>query len=101
MTAGEVIVALATPAGQGALGIVRLSGDGSLAAARKFLKLPATLEPRRAKLVWARSGDEVLDRTLVTFYPRGKSYTGEEMLEISAHGSPFILERLLELAQAA
>ncbi len=101
MTAGDVIVALATPPGRGAIGVVRLSGEGSLAAARSFLKLPPKPLPRRTELVWARSGDEALDRTLVTFYPRGKSYTGEEMLEISAHGSPVVVERLLQLAQRA
>lgn len=101
MIAPEVIVALATPPGRGAIGVVRLSGEGSLATAGRFLDLPPALKPRRTELVWARSGDEIIDRTLVTFYPRGNSYTGEEMLEISAHGSPIVLEKLLELAQIA
>ncbi|MFH1725987.1 MAG: tRNA uridine-5-carboxymethylaminomethyl(34) synthesis GTPase MnmE [Elusimicrobiota bacterium] len=96
----QVIVAVATPPGRGAIGIVRLSGPGALAVARSFLPAKA-LEPRRPTLVWARDGDTRLDRILATVFPAGGSYTGEEMVEVSAHGSPYVLARLVELSRRA
>jgi len=96
----EVIAALATPPGRGALGIVRLSGKGALGVARAFLG-PGEIPPRRAVLRAVMDGAEVLDRALVSLYPEGSSYTGEETVEISAHGSPYVLGRILELCSAA
>jgi len=81
--------------------VLRLSGKGALSIARAFLRLGDAPVPRRAALVWAVDAGERLDRTLATWFPAGRSYTGEETVEVSAHGSPYILERLLELAREA
>jgi len=98
----EVIAAPATPPGESALGVVRLSGDGCLAAAGAFLRWESPPEPRRSCLVRAFGPDaEPLDRALAVWFPGPASYTGEDMLEISTHGSPFVLRRLLESAVAA
>jgi len=97
----ELIAAAATPPGRGAIGIVRLSGPGALEAARSFLRLPAAVGPRSATLAWACDGDARLDQLLLTWFPQGGSFTGEESVELSCHGSPYVLERLLELSVRA
>ncbi|MFH2202203.1 MAG: tRNA uridine-5-carboxymethylaminomethyl(34) synthesis GTPase MnmE [Elusimicrobiota bacterium] len=98
---GGLITATATPPGKGAIGLVRMSGRGARAAAQRFLQLPGELRPRRATLCWAADGAERIDQVLATYFPPAASYTGEEMIEISAHGSPYVLERLLRLARDA
>ena len=101
MAQSETIVALATPAGQCAIGLVRLSGTLALAIAGKLLHRESPLPPRTPVLCWLHDGDERLDQALVTWFPAGESYTGEDVVEISAHGSPYVLERLLELCTRA
>jgi len=95
----ELIAALATPPG-GALGVVRLSGEGALAAAMTFLE-PKSVPERRPVLRDVLDGGSLLDLAVVTCWPEGRSYTGEEIVEISAHGSPYVLGRILELCLAA
>lgn len=93
------IAAIATPPGQGALGIVRLSGSGALGVAGAFLR-PAPAEPRRAVFARAYSGDELLDQVVAVWYPAQSSPTGEDLVELTAHGSPAVLRRLLDEALA-
>ncbi len=99
----DTIVALATPPGRGALAIVRLSGEG----ARRILAalapgLPDPPPARRATVAALRdaAGSEI-DRGLVTFFPGPGSYTGEDVAELSIHGSPVSIERLLAAAVGA
>lgn len=92
----DPIVAIATPPGRGAIGIVRISGGQATAIARAILKAGTTLEPRRATLTRA-AGDEVV----ATFFPGPHSYTGQDVIEISAHGSPVVLSSLLQAALRA
>lgn len=93
---GETIAAAATAPGS-ALGVVRLSGPRALAAASGFLD--AELQPRRASLARARwQGD--IDDVVATFFPGPRSATGEDVVELSCHGSDYILRRLLEAAVA-
>lgn len=92
------IVAISTPAGRGGLGIVRLSGAASLPIARELLQL-GPVEPRRAQLARFRDADgAVLDEVIVTWYQSPRSATAEDVVEISAHGSPVLLNALLERA---
>lgn len=98
---GDVVVALATPPGAGALAVVRLSGPGAWKAAATFVAASRPPSPRRQTLLSLRDGDAVLDRALVTLFPEGGSYTGEETVELSCHGSPYVVERVLALAEAA
>lgn len=92
----DTIAALATPAGRSALAVVRLSGRET----RRILAAVAGREkpfsPRRATLVTLRDDSgEALDRGLVTFFPAPGSYTGEDVAELSVHGSPAVAGRLL------
>lgn len=98
----EPIVALATPYGESAIGVLRLSGKGVLEKIKPFLKLKGAVKPRYAHLVTLvdEEGREI-DEGILVFYPSPKSYTGEDMIELSLHGNPLILHRALELFLSA
>jgi tRNA modification GTPase len=102
----DTIVAISTPAGQGGLGVVRLSGPSAIDIATRLIKLPRLpLETQRATVgVFApvESG-RVLDQVVVTCFRGPHSYTAEDVVEISCHGAPVILRYLEEccLAQGA
>jgi len=91
---GDTIAALATPAGRGGIGIVRLSGPQVPRIARALLGvLPA---PRRATLATARDArGEALDEGIALYFPAPRSYTGEHVLEFHGHGGPVVLHSLL------
>lgn len=96
MTAGrdQPIVAIATAAGRGAVGIVRISGHAlqPLVLALCGRSLPA----RQASLLPLRAADgSVLDQGLALFFPAPHSYTGEDVLELQVHGGPVLLQLLL------
>ena len=101
----STIAAIATPPGRGGVGVIRVSGEAvpSIAAAL----LGRDLIPRHAYLVTFKSAiDEPIDQGLAIYFPAPNSFTGEDVLELHAHGSPVVLDmllqRLLELgAQAA
>lgn len=89
----DTIVAIATPHGRGGIGVVRISGPAALRIALA-LTGRADLEPRHATL--ARVGRGALrDQAIVTYFPGPASYTGEEVVEISAHGSPVLLRAIV------
>ena len=98
----DTIVALATPPGLGAIAVIRLSGPASIdmtdaVFSKQGLKSKASHTVHVGKII---NGKEVLDEVVVTLYKAPKSYTGEEVVEISCHGSPFIQEAILQLFQA-
>lgn len=99
----ETIVAIATPPGRGAIGMVRLSGSRALEWTGTLVRLPqSALEDRRAtlgKFLDPRTG-RVLDQVLVTCFRKPHSYTGEDVAEISCHGAPAILNYLVECCVA-
>lgn len=100
----ETIVALSTPPGRGAIGMIRLSGPDALAMAQGVVKLRsnAQIEPDRTVLVTIRSRDgEDLDTGYVTYKPIGRSYTGEDVIELTCHGNPVLVERILEELMAS
>ncbi|MEO7386210.1 MAG: tRNA uridine-5-carboxymethylaminomethyl(34) synthesis GTPase MnmE, partial [Gammaproteobacteria bacterium] len=92
--AGTTIVARATPAGRGGVGIVRISGPQVRAIADAVLgRCP---EPRVATLNSFRDvSGETLDTGLALFFPNPHSYTGEDVLELHAHGGPVLLDILV------
>ncbi len=94
----DTIAAQSTPEGAGALAVVRLSGAGAFGAARAFLS-PAPEDPRHgeARLLAVRDGDALVDRAVVIFFRGPASYTGEDTVEISCHGSPHIVRTILNL----
>lgn len=91
--AADTILAVATPAGAGAVGILRVSGPSVAHLTRALAGiLPA---PRRATLRSLRAADgTLLDRALVLYFPGPGSYTGEDMVEFHTHGSPVVLRML-------
>jgi len=92
----ELIAALATPPGRGAVAMVRVSGAG-LQALIPALTGREKLIPRHAHLLPFLDGDQQpIDRGLILFFPGPASYTGEDMLELFCHGSPVIVEMLLQ-----
>lgn len=98
----DTIVAVATPPGRSAIGVVRLSGPQALTIIRALTRDPEFQpEPNRVVLkeIIENDSDEVLDHALITFFQGPHSFTGEDMVEISCHGSPLILRQLLDRVQ--
>ena len=97
--AADTIVALATPVGRSGIGVVRLSGDRSLEITSKLTgKSEYSPGPRRAyleQLIDPLSG-EVIDQALVTYFKAPHSFTGEDVVEISCHGSPVLLRQVID-----
>ncbi|MGC2620393.1 MAG: tRNA uridine-5-carboxymethylaminomethyl(34) synthesis GTPase MnmE [Acidobacteriaceae bacterium] len=98
--AQETIVAISTPPGRGGIGVVRLSGPHAGEIAHGLIRVRAPLEHGRARLaeIPDPDSDGRIDEAVVTYFAAPRSYTGEDLVEISAHGSPVILELLVRLA---
>jgi len=99
----DSIVAVATPPGRGGIGVVRISGPASREIAGLILDRGEPLEARRATLTRVRASDperpqERLDEVVATYFPAPHSYTGEHVVEISAHGSPVVLQAIVGTA---
>lgn len=93
----DTIVSVATPPGQGGVGIVRVSGALAVDIAKAVLG--SVPEPRRASLSAFRDADEqTLDHGLALYFPGPESFTGEDVLELHGHGGPVILALLVERA---
>ena len=96
----DTIVAIATPPGRGGIGVVRLSGSRAVEIATALVRLPRLpLEPQRATLgqfLEPESG-RALDQVVVTCFFAPHSYTAEDVVEISCHGAPVLLNYLIEL----
>jgi tRNA modification GTPase len=102
MTAGapELIVAVATPPGRGALAVVRASGTGAIDLASS-LSGRAEWTPRHATLVRLALAGDLVDRAVVTVFPGPHSFTGDDLVEFSIHGSPVLVDALLRACIAA
>jgi tRNA modification GTPase len=109
----DTIVAVATPPGRGGIGVVRLSGHEAQAVAQSLITHREPLQPRHATLSKVRpvpgsceEGDvpatrmDRIDQVVVTYFPSPASYTGEDVVELSAHGSPVVLRAIVEGAIA-
>ena len=90
----DTIVAVATPPGRGGIGVVRLSGAGAETIARTLVAREQPLAPRHATFTRIAACDQVV----ATFFPAPHSYTGEDVVELSAHGSPVILAGIVSAA---
>lgn len=98
----ETIIAVSTPLGYGGLGIVRLSGKKSLSIAKKIFKPKKhrtkihSLRPILGNL-YNSEQKEFFEEAYLTYFPQPYTYTREDMVEISCHGSPIILEEVVRL----
>lgn len=99
----DTIVALASPAGVGALGVIRISGPKTLPVVQALCS-KAKVEnwlSHQAKLARIFDGERVVDEAVVTLFKGPKSFTCEDTAELSLHGSPYILEQVMRLCLRA
>ena len=124
MNLDDTIVAIATPAGRGGIGVVRLAGPQAREIAALMLRLKHALEPGRAvfgelieptseaaefrsagrtnaSVLTQATQAQKIDEVVVTYFAKPHSYTTDDILEISAHGSPVVLRHIVELCVAA
>jgi tRNA modification GTPase len=104
MNLDDTIVAIATPQGRGGIGVVRLSGPEALAIAQPVLHLShaTELQPNRAhfgELIDPATNHRI-DEVVVTYFAKPHSYTADDVVEISCHGSPVVLKHVLEMTIA-
>ncbi|WP_298153105.1 tRNA uridine-5-carboxymethylaminomethyl(34) synthesis GTPase MnmE, partial [Flavobacterium sp.] len=102
MTYQDNIVALATPSGAGAIAIVRISGSDAVSIAAKVFRPLKAKELSKQKthtlhLGHIVDGDKVIDEVLLSLFKGPHSYTGENTIELSCHGSPYIQQQLIQL----
>lgn len=94
----DTIVALATPPGVGAIGVIRVSGQQALSIVSSLFpsKDLATLPTHTVHVGLLQVGNKVLDEVVVTLFKSPRSYTGEDVVEISCHGSPFVQRQVVD-----
>ena len=94
----DTIVALATPSGIGAIGVIRLSGPRAIDIINElFPSKDLHLQHSHTIHVgFIREGDADIDEVVVSLYKNPKSYTGEDVVEISCHGSPFVQQQVIQ-----
>ncbi len=94
----DTIVALATAQGIGAIGVIRLSGRQSFDIINNlFPSKDLTKQPSHTLHVGSlKENGKMLDEVVVSLFKGPKSYTGEDVVEISGHGSPFVLQQIIQ-----
>lgn len=97
----DTIIALATPAGVGAISVIRISGPHSFSVTDRFFRGKARIEQASSHSIHYgdifNRDDEHLDDVLVSIFRSPNSYTGEDSVEISSHGNPLIIQKIIEL----
>jgi tRNA modification GTPase len=97
----DTIVALATPTGRSGIGVIRLSGGDALSIAIGMTGRKTGFEPRLGHLVTLKDSDgEAIDEAIVTYFKAPHSFTGEDVVEISCHGSPVLLRQVIDICLA-
>jgi len=103
MIKNDTIIALATPAGVGAISVIRLSGENAIAIVDrhfKSIKKNKTLKSQKTHTIHLGNiiqNNIILDEVLVSVFKNPNSYTGENVVEISCHGSSFIQQKIIQL----
>ena len=102
MNTQDTIAALATPAGSGAIAVIRLSGKQAIAIADQHFRSVSNKKLSEQKSHTIHLGhivddNKTYDETLVSLFKAPNSYTGENVVEVSCHGSPYIQQELLQL----
>ena len=93
----DTIVALATPPGIGAIGIIRLSGAKAIDIVNDLFP-SKDLSQQASHTIHVgiiKDKEEILDEVVISIYKNPRSYTGEDVIEISGHGSPFVLQQII------
>jgi tRNA modification GTPase len=96
---GETIAAISTPLGEGAIAIVRLSGEDAIAVADAIFRgseKPSDFPPHSQRLGEIVEGDRVIDQVMLSVHRAPASYTGEDLVEISCHGGILVTAHILE-----
>jgi tRNA modification GTPase len=95
----DTIVALATPLGRSGIGVIRLSGTNSLSIVRRLIR-DEKFNPKsrfaHLKKIYDLETNETIDESLITYFQSPQSFTGEDIIEISCHGSPVILRQIID-----
>ena len=102
MANGDTVVAQSTPYGYGGIGVVRVTGPSAVKILGRLSGMSKNkLRTIKARKVYKRSildeNNNPFDDVVVTLYKKPKSYTGEDVLEISCHGSPYIMKYIIDL----
>ncbi len=96
----DTIVALATPTGRSGIGVIRLSGLSALAVTQRLVGDDAFApEPRSANLrqLHDPATGDVIDEAIITYFKAPHSFTGEDVIELSCHGSPVLLRQVIDI----
>jgi tRNA modification GTPase len=95
----DTIIALATPPGVGAIGIIRISGNKTLTIIDKIFptKKISNQSSHTIHVGYIKDAGEILDEVVLSLFKGPKSYTGEDVVEISCHGSSFILQKVIDV----
>lgn len=99
----DTICAISTPPGRGAIAVIRCSGRDALPIAEKIIRLPSgkgRLSQQAANTVhyaWITDDSQVVDQVMVSLFRGPHSYSGDDTVEISCHGSPYIQKKILEV----
>jgi len=92
----DTIAAIATPAGTGGVGIIRVSGSCALSVVQKIFSAK-TINPNAITYGWIKDGADVVDEVIVLYFKAPHSFTGEDVVEIQAHGGINVLKKILTL----
>ncbi len=92
----NTIVALSTPVGYGAIAVIRISGPAAIPTVRPFINRGFIFENRKVKLTKFTHNQIHIDDILISYFREPHSYTGEDIIEISCHGSPYIIETIID-----
>ncbi|MEE4196159.1 MAG: tRNA uridine-5-carboxymethylaminomethyl(34) synthesis GTPase MnmE [Bacteroidales bacterium] len=102
MMNNDIICAISTPQGNGAIAVIRLSGDESIALTDKVFHMAGNKQlvdqqPNTLHFGVLKQDDKVIDEVVVSLFKAPRSYTGEDVVEISCHGSVYIQQQILQL----
>jgi tRNA modification GTPase len=98
----DTIIALSTPHGSGAIAVIRISGTKTIATANKYFRGTDLITEKGHTIHFGKLIDEnnnIIDEVLINLFKSPKSYTGEDLIEISCHGSSYIINEILRLFQ--
>ncbi|MCX7986703.1 MAG: tRNA uridine-5-carboxymethylaminomethyl(34) synthesis GTPase MnmE [Bacteroidales bacterium] len=96
----STICAIATPAGTGAIAVIRVSGPDTFSICDKIVELPKKISEYKSHTIHLckiKDQDGIIDEVLISIFKAPRSYTGEDTVEISCHGSYYIQQKIIEL----